>query len=441
MKVSDFYVENKKEITSLGKLKLPLKKSTEKLILSKATHKTADFVSLVQLWRGKIIERVFAVRLNRKCKPEYQEVIRRVEGNSLISDRNMYITMMAGTKVVWEDSRPSVWCFNKEKYFNEWFIDGNNIFNVWIKEYLFTNEDLTKLDPSLKYCFWNKQRIIDYVTIYRKYPELEMLSKLGLNRVMYNTAVLKKLKDKNFKKFICMYGGDYNTTGKDLLCAYKHNFKPDDLYKHQQIMKRVSEVLKTYKDIDRDKLYKYFNRYFELNKCHINVQSYKDMLEAEQFLLLDLTLDKNAFPHDFQKWHDHYTKQMRIAKSESIDKRISKRAVRYKKLEMEIEGIKLILPHSTEEFINEGEKLHHCVGRMEYNKKMADGKSLILFVRKIEDITKPYVTMEYDPKTKKIKQMYGDHDSVPEESTSNIINNHWLPKVKKMRFVQKEAVA
>lgn len=440
MKVSDFFVENKKEITSLSKLKLPLKKSTENIILSKAIHKTAEYVSLVQLWKGKIIERVFAVRLNRKCKPEYQEVIRRVEGNSLILDRNMYITWMTGSKVVWKDSRPSEWYFNKEKCFNKWFIDGKNNFNVWIKEYLFTNEDLTKLDPSLKYCFWNKQCIIDYVTIYRKYPELEILSKLGLNRVMYNTAVLKKLKDKNFKKFVCMFGGDGNTTGKDILYAYRHNLKLDDLYKHQQLTKRVTEVLKSYKEIDREKLYKYFNRFFELNKIHINVESYKDMLKAEQYFHLDLTLDKNAFPHDFQKWHDHYTKQMKISQNVSIDKRIAKRAKMYKKLEMEIEGIKLILPHSTEEFINEGEKLHHCVGRMEYNKKMADGKSLILFVRKIEDITKPYVTMEYDPKTKKIKQMYGDHDSVPEESVTDIINNHWLPKVSKMRFVQKKAL-
>ena len=42
--------------------------------------------------------------------------------------------------------------------------------------------------------------------------------------------------------------------------------------------------------------------------------------------------------------------------------------------------------------------------------------------------------MEYDPKGKKIKQLYDDHDKEPEQSIKDIIYNVWLTKVKIMRF-------
>ena len=61
----------------------------------------------------------------------------------------------------------------------------------------------------------------------------------------------------------------------------------------------------------------------------------------------------------------------------------------------------------------EGKKLHHCVGKMGYDKKVVDGKSIIAFVRIVDEQTKPYVTVEYDIKRRKIVQCYGDHDSNP----------------------------
>ena len=88
MKIDDFYVENKKEINALSKVKLNISKELEKLLLSKPTNGHTEYYSIIQLWRGKIIERVFAVRTFRG-KPEIQEVIRRIEGNKKILVKNM----------------------------------------------------------------------------------------------------------------------------------------------------------------------------------------------------------------------------------------------------------------------------------------------------------------------------------------------------------------
>ena len=88
MKIDDFYIENGKEINALAKVKLNISKNLEKLLLSKPTNGYTEYYSIIQKWRGKIIERVFAVRLKRGATPQYQEVIRRVEGNKLILTKN-----------------------------------------------------------------------------------------------------------------------------------------------------------------------------------------------------------------------------------------------------------------------------------------------------------------------------------------------------------------
>lgn len=406
----------------LQKLKLPLKKSTEQYILEHAPEKGTECYSIIQNYKGKILERVFAVRIFRK-KPQYQEVIRRIEGNGLVLSRNMYFTNCSGYVIVWSNSKPSGYYFNME-CFNEWYAYDQCYFHKYSVN-LYTLKDL-----------------IDYVTIYRKYPGIEMLSKLGLDRLIYNQNVLNKLKDKRFQKYLCKCGGNNNTTGKDVLYGFNHNLTLEQALKHQaenimkkRIDKQAAEILEKYPQLDKERLIKYLSKYLEQKGYFISIRSYLDMLEAEMYLHLDITEEKNAFPHDFEYWHNHYTNQIKLSKSKLIDEGIAAQAVKYQKLEKEVEDLKLILATSTEDLINEGEALHHCVGRMSYNEKMAKGESLILFVRKKEDKETPFVTMEYNPNEKKILQLYGFKDSDPEESIKNIIYDKWLPKVKRLKFI------
>ena len=49
-------------------------------------------------------------------------------------------------------------------------------------------------------------------------------------------------------------------------------------------------------------------------------------------------------------------------------------------------------PDSEEEIRQEGFTLHHCVGT--YINRVAEGKTVILFVRKISEPDTPFVTME-----------------------------------------------
>ena len=76
----------------------------------------------------------------------------------------------------------------------------------------------------------------------------------------------------------------------------------------------------------------------------------------------------------------------------------------------------VIVAKSKFDLINEGEKLHHCVGRMDYDKRQAEGKSIICFIRKNDDIETPFATAEIKiGNNLTVNQCYGDKDrTVPE---------------------------
>ena len=87
----------------------------------------------------------------------------------------------------------------------------------------------------------------------------------------------------------------------------------------------------------------------------------------------------------------------------------------------------VIIAKSPLDLINEGEILHHCVGRMNYDQKFAREESLIFFVRNKQDIETPFVTLEYSLKNHKVLQCYAAHDTKPEDNVLNFVINKWLP--------------
>ena len=212
--------------------------------------------------------------------------------------------------------------------------------------------------------------------MYRKCPEIEILSKLGYERLRYNTAVLKKLKDKKFVKFLWRERGNdniKNVTGQIVLKAYKHNLSIYEAYMLDSIERsfRTYDFKKDYPMLDIEKTKKYLIR----NK--VSLSSYCDLLKALMYFKLDLTDTKNSYPKDFQYWHDYYINQMETDKNKYIDIKIKEQANKYKRIIKPInDEIKMLFPNCTQDFINEGEALNHCVGRMGYNKKMANGESL-----------------------------------------------------------------
>ena len=100
----------------------------------------------------------------------------------------------------------------------------------------------------------------------------------------------------------------------------------------------------------------------------------------------------------------------------------------YKPLEYSDGTYSLICPTDISELVREGEYLKHCVGKMGYDKKVVDGKSIIMFVRKCDDITVPHATVEYRIDRKTVSQCYGYSDSKPADDVVSFVNT-WAMSV------------
>ena len=61
-------------------------------------------------------------------------------------------------------------------------------------------------------------------------------------------------------------------------------------------------------------------------------------------------------------------------------------------LDFEFNGMRIVYPDTPEDIVAEGHALHHCVGG--YVDRVAQKKSRILFLRRCEDLSKPFYTVE-----------------------------------------------
>lgn len=100
----------------------------------------------------------------------------------------------------------------------------------------------------------------------------------------------------------------------------------------------------------------------------------------------------------------------------------------------------VIIAKNPFELIKEGNTLHHCVGRMNYDQKFVREETLIFFIRNVAEPDKPFVTVEYSLSQKKVLQCYGDNDLPPNDNVKNFVNDIWLPFANKQLNKIKKAV-
>ena len=170
-------------------------------------------------------------------------------------------------------------------------------------------------------------------------------------------------------------------------------------------------------------------------------------MEACKFLHLDCHDDKIRYPKDFHRWHDIRIEQQCVIRAE--EERLRKEKSRKEKEALvnnfliaaekylplagftEDEHYAIFIARSQAELIKEGNALSHCVGRCGYDRKMAREETLIFFVRKMEELDKPFVTLEYSLKQKKVLQCYAYNNTKPDDNVIEFVNNKWLPHANK----------
>ena len=348
----------------------------------------------------------------------------------------VYFTI-AGYKVGWYEQ--GLTKYRKWYESENWDWADDKYFNVYAPV---INPEYALKFKELKYSAVNQYPycdILKYLRIYEKYPQAEYLVKLHLYRYATSKTILKLIeKDKKFRNWIIRNASEIalnNYYISTIIKAYKEN-------KNLAFVEQFETFNKSFMHSEKYlPIKKAFNGNIERFYLYLKSQdtndynSYYDYLIACQNLELDMTKDKNLVPHNLKYWHDTRINEYNSKKAE-LDK--IEQEKQYKKFEMIAnkylsmqrnlkDNYVVIIAKSPADLINEGNILHHCVGRMGYDQKFIKEQSLIFFVRNKEEIEKPLVTIEYSLDTHKILQCRAEYNATPNSDILTFVNKKWLP--------------
>lgn len=167
------------------------------------------------------------------------------------------------------------------------------------------------------------------------------------------------------------------------------------------------------------------------------LNTYNDYLLMGATLGLDLDDPQMRFPKSIRDAHDQAVKQTRAVQDQVLNAKIAAVAESLQPLCWSFNGLIVRPATSKAELIIEGETLSHCVGKMNYDQKMAKRQTAIFFIRKLDAPDTPYVTLELDLTDGEKRQCYGKNDMPPGNKVRNFYNK-WINEITKPYF-NKEA--
>ena len=131
-------------------------------------------------------------------------------------------------------------------------------------------------------------------------------------------------------------------------------------------------------------------RYDSIKAVVREYADYLDMCEKQHY---DLKNSFVLFPKDLQKSHDRVAERIKIKADMKMREDFQAAYKRVKgQLDFEWDGMKIVYPASLDEIVDEGHILRHCVGG--YVGKVAAKKTMILFLRRCDEVEKPFYTVE-----------------------------------------------
>lgn len=262
---------------------------------------------------------------------------------------------------------------------------------------------------GFEYSVYSIDELFEYLSIYDKHPEVEMISKIGLSYLLKDdlrvlrwskkgTEILgikkcdiERLKKlhiplKEFKKY------------RDLI----YKFKIEDRSDFNELLKLIEISKIKYADIN---ISVYALDYFKMQGTSLYI--IKDYYRFCEELGLPMN-HSNRYPDNIGEAHDRLMIQIETKKSAKDDlmirERVSNELSKYRFADDDF----VITPaNSIADLINESAKLNHCVRT--YDKRYASGETSIFLIRKRDDVNSPFYTLELSSKNE-IKQLRGKNN-------------------------------
>lgn len=405
---------------------------------------TVRFYAYLTIWKKELVKVTVAVtKKNRQwcCK---QVAVHGVHSDKCLVCDMEYNYFGYGYRVGWfaEELQPCQKQFEDGK----WYPADTKYYDPFAP---LINRGVIAKIPEYKYSAYQHytgRDIISYLRIYERFPQTEYILKNGLCAYAENVTLLKKFaKDKKFCKWFIRHR-------KELALPYGNTYNITTIreaYKTGRPLKEVRHFLFAKKQFEREARFNPIRQlfpgwklkaYFDYIEKHTLSDSlYLDYVNACNYLGVDMSQKQNLFPSDFRRAHDiriqQYSEQKAIEdanKKQELLQKFAEVAEKYLPLQHNKRSAFIcVIAKSPADLIREGEMLHHCVGRMNYDVRIAKEESLIFFIRAKENPEKPFVTLEYSLKTHKVLQCYANCNTKPKEDVLHYVNKVWLPYANK----------
>lgn len=162
--------------------------------------------------------------------------------------------------------------------------------------------------------------------------------------------------------------------------------------------------------------------YYKVNTLITDYHDYLCMCKELQY---DVKNSFILFPRELKAAHDSVAKTLKDKRTAEHEKAIAGSFDEWqKRYQYQSKELMMIPPHSAKEIVDEGAALHHCV-RL-YVKNVAEKKSVILFVRSVDEPDKSLCTVEV--KDGQVTQARGfDNKEPPAQITAFI--EQWKQRV------------
>ena len=396
--------------------------------------KLNGYVSTYQIWHKKLIKRTFAVKkVNRKIL--VQEVCRKMEGGKYSILCHIENRSMAGNIVDW--TKDGKWETKRLAWATccGWYYGGKNNWNFDGSSIMCDLEGYKKLMEKLEipYCAYDHPNFdnyrpyfdfLKYIELYRKYPKIELLVKLGAPQLITGAKYFN-FKAKSFDKIfkISNYWQQYlnELSVKGILNIRKNqNINSIEIYR---VFEKFNSKFNSY-----SKIKKYFKqRHVDyLNKNDFSWSMYNDYLYMAEQLGYPLNENRFLFPDDLKEAHDQALKESNPIRYEKLDKGIKENADKYRKFNFKDSKYLIRIAESQEELIEESYNNDNCVRT--YADRVARNETHIFFLRTSECPDNSLVTVEL--KNKKITQAFAYNNSSIDDGCRNFL----IKWCKKFRF-------
>lgn len=248
-----------------------------------------------------------------------------------------------------------------------------------------------------------------------------------------NASGIEHLSNKDFVK-VLNYVREYNDIDNrrinlntiiqrieaEELAADCRNLPIEFIEQHKQILEKFCNLDKEYRDIA---LYYFYNQ--KLYALRTDKVKYNSYCYGSKYIMTYIECCKimgkkpiktNNFMREYIETVMAYDVWCETSKNE----RFLSHYKRYKdNLTFSYGNYTIVLPTNTQDLVTEGNEMHHCVGG--YIDRVANGNTLIVFVRHKDTPNKCYITAEINPSNGKIGQYYLAYD----RSISTIEDNEF----------------